>query len=522
MWHIWRIDVGNELQADVYHDGGGITPAPRLGVVKAYRFAALNFGPQEIVAAHGDINRVEAEFEGYTDVIAASGSIGEIQASTVTPGGWYGDVLALNGSIGSIINTDSTIIADCIQAKNGIGTIWGRYLIHADIRSNANGGSGNLTTLRIPIGGDFRGSLHANTITGEPDAFGGWITFPVEVRGDFDGDAVIDTSLDGPWISRGLSIDRTITLRRNLGEDGRFTFEQFGGGFIDGQVIINADDNGYEWLGGAGVGEIGLANIPYYSNSNIGDGAIGLAPYHLHNEGCTPPNHGYIGLNEFNHPTTGGVVMRYYGPINIPSGGAGVVDIDKEVPCQPGVWMTDIDQYFSVTVNPSGVPGSPRAIRIRRADNTNPIPVGHYRVTIDDEGTQCLGVDGLPAVVSEVYDFWIAVDCFDDDVLNADDFLSGSSCNMTNDCNSNGVLDSCDISLGGYADVDNDGIPDMCETSCPCDWNSSGTINSQDFFDFIACFFGACQSGQTGDYNTDGVINSQDFFDFLNCLFEGC
>jgi hypothetical protein len=53
--------------------------------------------------------------------------------------------------------------------------------------------------------------------------------------------------------------------------------------------------------------------------------------------------------------------------------------------------------------------------------------------------------------------------------------------------------------------------------ACPCDWNTDHVLNSQDFFDFISCFF---TSGCDSDFNGDNILNSQDFFDFLSCFFS--
>jgi hypothetical protein len=59
-------------------------------------------------------------------------------------------------------------------------------------------------------------------------------------------------------------------------------------------------------------------------------------------------------------------------------------------------------------------------------------------------------------------------------------------------------------------------LPDVT-FGCPSDWDNSGLVNSQDFFNFLTDFFAA-----TADINNSGATDSQDFFDFLTAFFGGC
>jgi hypothetical protein len=52
---------------------------------------------------------------------------------------------------------------------------------------------------------------------------------------------------------------------------------------------------------------------------------------------------------------------------------------------------------------------------------------------------------------------------------------------------------------------------------CPADWNGSGAVTSQDFFEFLSDFFAG-----NGDFNMSGTTDSQDFFDYITAFFAPC
>jgi len=62
----------------------------------------------------------------------------------------------------------------------------------------------------------------------------------------------------------------------------------------------------------------------------------------------------------------------------------------------------------------------------------------------------------------------------------------------TGDCNSNGILDSCEISGGTSADCNANGIPDECETTSDC--NNNGIQDT-------------CEPGGLTDCDLDGLTD---------------
>ncbi len=52
---------------------------------------------------------------------------------------------------------------------------------------------------------------------------------------------------------------------------------------------------------------------------------------------------------------------------------------------------------------------------------------------------------------------------------------------------------------------------------CPADWDTSGLVNSADFFEFLAAFF-----RNDADFNNDNITDSQDLFDYLGAFFGPC
>ena len=92
------------------------------------------------------------------------------------------------------------------------------------------------------------------------------------------------------------------------------------------------------------------------------------------------------------------------------------------------------------------------------------------------------------------------------------------------DCNENEVLDVCDISSGGSADVNGNGVPDECEAWIPGDLDGDGYVDLEDFVIFEDCMSGpdvpyvlGCSAA---DLTSDGDVDLIDWSAFQT-LFSG-
>lgn len=92
-----------------------------------------------------------------------------------------------------------------------------------------------------------------------------------------------------------------------------------------------------------------------------------------------------------------------------------------------------------------------------------------------------------------------------------------------NDCNGNSEDDWVDIAFGTSLDVNENGIPDECESFSPCDTNCDGAFDGFDIDSFVELLTGSgspCHPG-AGDINGDGLINGFDVDAFVAALSGG-
>ena len=81
------------------------------------------------------------------------------------------------------------------------------------------------------------------------------------------------------------------------------------------------------------------------------------------------------------------------------------------------------------------------------------------------------------------------------------------------DCDSDGVLDECEIADGSAPDVNNDGTPDNCQ--CVADVIANGVVDFSDLITLLSKW-GPCESPCPSDIIADGDVGFSDLLYLLS------
>ncbi|MFH1419169.1 MAG: FG-GAP repeat protein [Planctomycetota bacterium] len=136
-----------------------------------------------------------------------------------------------------------------------------------------------------------------------------------------------------------------------------------------------------------------------------------------------------------------------------------------------------------------------------------------------DEFGFAVGVSGSIAVVG----------AYLDDIDTEEDAGSAYAFHGLSDCNTNTVLDLCDIVNGTSFDTDGNGVPDECVTAVLGDLDCSGGFDIDDVAPFVMVLVGeppyadyydlypACNH-LNGDMNGDQTVDGEDIYSFIDSL----
>lgn len=327
---------------------------------------------------------------------------------------------------------------------------------------------------------------------------------------------------------------------------------------LHGHIVINASNNttltaSQLWSGAVqvGIGTNGSPTIeiaptatgdwdaPYYDglSAALGGGAVGLAPFHLHDKDCAPPLDGTMEdrtfLNsQFSHmeygtadcevgpygePYTAAaykeIVLSFYGPVTFESSTEPAFTIRRD--------GFSIAYEEMMLIERITEPGSEFAHKVRiRGVSTNLLPEGVYTIRPKLTGEARLLCDGLltttPTPIGEDFEYTFE---------------------LLSDCNRNGVHDTDDIATlhSAYWDIyPQDGKIDCCNPECFVDFNCDGGGDLADVQVFSDASLGdrsmLCDllAGSDpsywefyGDFNQDGGIDNSDVFDLSNAIAGG-
>lgn len=388
-----------------------------------------------------DIGSVEVDVIG--NLVAGRDVLGPIISSTpdnpIRGVTWVqagrdvlGDVTANLGRIGLVwaqryIGTAADPIN--IHCKHGITQIAGDE-VFANINSRLGGGTGGMWSFTADR---FTGSMNIEKI-------------------------VFNTSggVDGRIVMREL-FNGTVTMGKSYTSAAQYIELPVNG--LGGQIIINADAvAGGSWTAPVRVGPQGnplqvVLTGPRYNqtSASLGGGSVGLVPFRLHDQSCSPANGATADVLPGGKPLK--VLLRHFGPVTFTPAAGAPVTIERRAAGTQNAFAAVPAAQFAFDIAPS----DPRSLRVMAAAGQSGFAPG-YEYRIRPTTVLRSNVPTLPGVLWD-FDYQIVVqvppcdgDIDSTGVVNVDDLLlliafwgQTSPAMPRADVNSNGIVNIDDL-----------------------------------------------------------------------------
>jgi hypothetical protein len=286
------------------------------------------------------------------------------------------------------------------------------------------------------------------------------------------------------------------------------------GGLL-GELYVNGDAPAVPgtWSGAVYVGATALSAPPNgeytQAPSTRGGGTLAYGPFRLHKSACTPPHDSPTPVlaTQFSPLVWPSLTIRSYGPMMLAPGLANWIDalkIEREDPAGSCNWVDAKDAFDATMIDAV----DSRELALFTSGDGFPVP-GKYRVA--PTGLLCAAVMNNPPVVwpsscgggaaNGAYLFTIALDCDDNGQPDA--------------APPPGTFGSSNT----IPDVNNNGIPDSCESvspACPCDGDGNHSVTPDDLFLFLDRWFSISPQA---DFDSSGAVSTDDLFAFLDAWF---
>jgi hypothetical protein len=310
-------------------------------------------------------------------------------------GNVLGNITVEHGSmtelqVGGSIGTSGTHIS--VSVRDNIDSLIAGS-VYATINTRANGGAGSVRWLETTTG-DFVGSLSTSYLSD----IGTGLPSGITVVGDLDADVTFHNAVSSPIDVTG-DIASTISINEGL-------YDTVDAGSLSGQIIINAAGSTYAWTGDVTANGVTLSPRGSYTQSagTFGGGAVGRAPFALHDIDCDPVNGGTLDQTQI--PTA--IYLDHYGPVQFNGAlGKPIIFQYRTLPLpypppNPEVWTTICTSCYTVAVNGS----DDRELII--TPNTGVMTHSReYRVRPEAGRLECAQVSGNPDVAD--YDYRFAI-----------------------------------------------------------------------------------------------------------------